>query len=548
MPIPAASSGFACTAAFDPADPSIMDQVSTSPGGALTRIRSLVLGLKGWRRLALAFGFGVLATGALPPAHAVILLVPAFSGLVWQIEGGPGPRSAFAVGWWFGLGYFAAGLYWVSFALLTFPDRFGWMAPLAVFGLSGLLALFPAGAALSSRLAGLGGAGGILVFAAVWTAFEWLRGWVLTGFPWNLVGSVWTFSDGMIQGAAVAGVHGLGLLTVAAAAMPAVLLAGGKGGGRAVLAAFAALAAVWGAGQWRLAGADGAMVPDVRLRLVQPNIDQKLKWHPDLRAAHVAEQLRMSVRPGKGAPPTHVIWAETAVPYYLSNSPEIRAAIGEATPKGGLTITGALRSGPGGRVWNSLFAIDEGGRVTGTYDKFHLVPFGEYVPFRRFLGFAKVTEGGRDFSPGAGLVTMELKGLPPAGPLICYEVIFPGSVAAPDNRPGWLLNITNDAWYGLTAGPYQHFAAARLRAVEEGLPVVRVANNGISGVVDAYGRVLASLGLGVKGTLDSGLPTDLEGPTLYARFGDWTLLVLVLAVAGCGFLLSGRAPAHANRR
>ena len=393
---------------------------------------------------------------------------------------------------------FRRRLYWVFYALLTFPDRFGWMVPFAVFGLAGLLALFPAGTALGCRRAGLGGAGGILVFAAVWTAFEWLRGWVLTGFPWNLVGSAWMLSDGMIQGTAVAGVHGLGLLTVAAAAMPAVLAAGGKGGARAVLAAFAALAVVWGAGQWRLAGADGAMVPDVRLRLVQPNIDQKLKWLPELRAAHVAEQLRMSVRPGGGPPPTHVIWAETAVPFYLSNSPDIRAAIGEATPKGGLTITGALRSEPGGRVWNSLFAIDEGGGVRGIYDKVHLVPFGEYVPFRRFLDFAKVTQGGRDFSAGTGLATLELKGLPPVGPLICYEIIFPGNVTVPDRRPGWLLNITNDAWYGLTAGPYQHFAAARLRAVEEGLPVVRVANNGISGVVDAYGRVLARLGLGAR--------------------------------------------------
>ena len=512
-----------------------------SPGGALMRLYSMVIDLTGWRRHALSFGLGALATGALPPAHAVIVLVPAFSGLAWLIGGSTGPRAAFAAGWWFGVGYFAAGLYWISYALLTFPDRFGWMVPFAVFGLAGLLALFPAGAALVSRRAGLGHGGGILIFAAVWTAFEWLRGWVLTGFPWNLVGSAWTFSDGMIQGAAVGGVHGLGLLTVAAAAIPAVLATGGKEGRLAVLAAAAALAVVWGAGQWRLAGAEVAMVPDVLLRLVQPNIDQKLKWHPDLRAAHVAEQLRMSVRPSGGAAPTHVIWAETAVPFYLSNRPEIRAAIGEATPKGGLTITGALRTGPSGRVWNSLFAIDDGGGVRGTYDKFHLVPFGEYVPFRRFLDVAKVTEGGRDFSVGAGLGTMELKGLPPVGPLICYEIIFSGQVADREARPGWLLNITNDAWYGLTAGPYQHFAAARMRAVEEGLPVVRVANNGISGVVDAYGRVLGRLGLGAKGTLDSELPKSLAVPTPYARFGDWILLGALIAVIGGGFLFSARA-------
>ncbi len=516
-------------------------------GSAMRRLNDRVAAVRGWRRLALAAGLGVLAAGALPPLHLLVLLVPAFTGLVWLIGSGRSRRSAFAAGWWFGFGHFAAGIYWIAFALLTFPEKFGWMVPFAVLGLSALLALFPAGAALIARPAWGRGAGGILVFAAAWTAFEWIRGWAFTGFPWNLIGTSWTISDSMIQLAALAGVYGLSLLGVTAAAMPAVLgERGGDGKSRPaallpVLAAFAVLAVVWGGGWLRLAGAGDAVVADVRLRLVQPNIDQRLKWVPDLRLRHVADQLAMSTRPAEAAP-THVIWAETAVPYYLANKPKLLDIIAKSVPPGGLTIVGAPRTTPRPeeprRVWNSLHAVDSKARVVGTYDKFHLVPFGEYVPFRKILKFSKITAGGTGFSPGPGPRTLRLPGLPPVSPLICYEVIFPGQVADRRDRPGWLLNITNDGWYGQTSGPYQHFAAARLRAVEEGLPLVRVANTGISAVVDAYGRTRAYLGLGRAGILDSPLPVRLEEATPYARLGDWIVLALLAATAGAGFAMS----------
>ena len=516
--------------------------------GGLGRLQKRIAAVSGWRRFALAAGLGALATAALPPVHLVVLLVPAFVGLVWLIDASPRPRTAFAAGWWFGFGHFTAGLYWIAFALLTKPERFGWMVPFAVFGLSALIALFPAGAALLTRAVRGAGPGRILVFGAAWTALEWVRGWAFTGFPWNLIGTAWVFSDGMIQLAAVTGVYGLSLLSVVVAAMPAVLTDGGAWAGRKavpVAAAFIVLGVVWGGGLVRLAGAGNAVVPDVRLRLVQPNIDQRLKWRPELRQQHVLRQVRMSTAAAgatqdKGAP-THVIWAETAAPLFLGSDPAALGVIGGAVPSGGLIITGTIRRTPPGekpfRIWNSLQAVDGRARVVATYDKFHLVPFGEYVPFRGLLSFAKVTAGQVDFSRGPGVRTLRLPGLPPVSPLICYEVIFPGRVVDRQDRPGWLLNITNDGWYGRSSGPYQHFAAARLRAVEEGLPLVRVAGTGISAVVDAYGRTVARLGLGRAGVIDSDLPAPLAGATPYGRLGDRIVLLILIVVAGTGYVL-----------
>ena len=516
--------------------------------GIWARTKDRVIAASGWRRLALAAGLGLLAAAALPPVHAIVLLVPAFVGLLWLIDGSRGWRGAFVVGWWFGFGHFAAGLYWIAHALLVDAQKFGWMVPFAVGGLAAVVALFPAVAALLVRASGARGAGRVLVLGATWTALEWLRGWIFTGFPWNLMGTVWAVSEPMMQLAAVCGVYGLSLLSVTVAAMPAVLADGAVVERRALGAAVAAAAVLgvaWVGGAARLALAPGGEVADVRLRLVQPAIDQKLKWRPKLRLSHVKRQLDMSSALPSGAAaqsPTHVIWAETAVPFNLASEPELLKALGAAVPAGGLLIAGAprltRREGAAARIWNSLHAVDERAAIVGTYDKFHLVPFGEYVPFRGLLDVSKLVPGRMDFSPGPGPVTLRLPGLPPFSPLICYEAIFPGRVLNKEDRPAWLLNITNDAWFGMSSGPYQHFAAARFRAVEEGLPLVRVANTGISAVVDAHGRIVAKLGLGVTGVLDSPLPVALEGITPYGLFGDWMVAALLLAAAGSGVLLS----------
>jgi apolipoprotein N-acyltransferase len=275
------------------------------------------------------------------------------------------------------------------------------------------------------------------------------------------------------------------------------------------------------------------------LRLVQPNIDQTSKWEAERRRRNIVDQMTMSVGNPKDDI-THIIWSETAITYSLANDSALRRALARIVPPGGLLLSGAMRrSGNGGqmRIWNSLHALNPSGQIRGTYDKFHLVPFGEYVPFRSLFSFSKLTQGRTDFSSGPGLRTLELLGLPPVGPLICYEVIFPGRVTEPGKRPAWLLNVTNDAWFGTSSGPYQHFASVRLRTVEEGLPAVRVANTGISAVIDSYGRVLDRLGLNRAGVIDSPLPRPAEVRTLYSRIGNWVIPILIAIFATPAFVL-----------
>jgi apolipoprotein N-acyltransferase len=294
-------------------------------------------------------------------------------------------------------------------------------------------------------------------------------------------------------------------------------------------------AGLWAGGAVRLSGEPtGASVEGVVLRLVQGNVAQKDKWRPELGPAHMREYLKMSTArdatvrsDGLAAnrKPSHVIWPETSIPYFLNEQPQLVRDLSVAAPVGGTLIAGAPRIERGERLrlYNSLYAIAAGAGIVATYDKAHLVPFGEYVPFKEFLPLLPVVETFQGFDPGPGPRTLKLPGLPAISPLICYEVVFPGEVAVRDAAvspmPRFLLNLTNDAWYGHSSGPYQHFAIARFRAVEEGLPMVRVANNGISGVVDAHGRVIAMLGMEVKGTIDSILPPSLSELTLFAKFG-----------------------------
>ncbi|HER26075.1 MAG TPA: apolipoprotein N-acyltransferase [Rhodospirillales bacterium] len=306
------------------------------------------------------------------------------------------------------------------------------------------------------------------------------------------------------------------------------------------------LAGLWGIGLARLGAAPALgqnTVPGVVLRLVQPNIAQQDKWKPGLRVGNLKDQIAMSMAPAPGPSPTHVIWSETAATYYLSADYPVRRAIAQAVPKGGLILTGAPRITTAGekplKIWNSLYALDDRGDIVGTYDKSHLVPFGEYMPLRNITGLDKIVGKGTDFSPGPGVRTLRLPGLPPVSPLICYEVIFPGNVVDPEDRPEWMLNITNDAWYGTSTGPYQHFDAARFRAVEQGLPLVRVANTGISGVIDSYGRVVKQLNLGQKGSLDSALPKALTA-TVFSRYGNVLALLLMVATGVLGMVMGRR--------
>jgi apolipoprotein N-acyltransferase len=271
-------------------------------------------------------------------------------------------------------------------------------------------------------------------------------------------------------------------------------------------------------------------VTEIWLRMVQPSIPQTMKWEPGTAESNLRRLLDLS-NASSPRPIAAIIWPEAATPFLLERDATVRRKIGSVVPEQGYLITGALRGNPPPgavvQIWNSIEALNADGDVVARYDKTHLVPFGEYIPLRDVLPFKKITPGAIDLSAGQGPHTISLPQLPPFAAAICYEAIFPGAIVNEQERPDWILNLTNDAWYGRSSGPFQHLASVRTRAVEEGLPIVRVANNGISAVIDAVGRVRVRINLDTIGYADVVLPAPGE-PTLYSRAGDWGLLVLLL--------------------
>ncbi len=425
----------------------------------------------------------------------------------WRCWAAQSWRRAFWIGFAWGWGFFVAGLYWITDAILTDVAQFWWLVPIAVPALALPLAVFVAGpAVLAWRVRA--GWPRVLVFAGAWVLFEMLRGWVFTGFPWNLLGTVWAFGALPIQAAAWVGVHGLSLATVIIAATPLL-------GRRAMLGGAAALAGFALFGLVRLWPAEPPPQP-VGLLIVQGNVAQEVKWREDQRIPILRRYIEARAKPRwprcgscRRTETLVVIWPETAVPFLVADDPEVRQLIAGALPQRAILLTGTVRAeyGPDRRlrrVFNSLVAIDPAGEVRGIADKIHLVPFGEYMPLSGLLPI-RLVQGGMDFTPGGELQPMRVDGVPSFGTLICYEVIFPAAVV-PRERPEWLVNVTNDAWFGISAGPWQHLAAARLRAVEEGLPLARAAQTGISAVFDARGREVARTGLGETGVLMAPLP------------------------------------------
>lgn len=520
----------------------------------LARVAAAMAGLATRPRLAAALLAGAVAALALPPVYLLPALVAAFVALAWLLDGAMVAarphRAAFALGWCFGFGHFIAGLYWIANALLVDAERFGWLAPFAVGGLSAYFALYPALAVCAASYA-RPGLPRLLALAAAWTLAEMLRGIALTGFPWNPLGSVLALHPALIQGAAFGGVFALSLIVVLSAALPATAAgancraASARGRWMPSMIAAGLFVVLFAGGAMRLADVSDTPRPDApRIRIVQGAIAQQMKWQPELVRQNFGLYLRLSRGTqadgaGNDPAPAVVIWPETAVPAVYDGSPEFVRAIAQAAAPGGIVITGVVRrdgaqaTGRGGAIWNSVIAVDGQGRVLAQYDKHHLVPFGEYVPFARFNPLPKLTEGRIDFSAGPGPMTLVLPGLPPLSPLICYEAIFPGQVTpGTGRRAGLLLNVTNDAWFGAASGPYQHLVAARLRAVEEGLPLLRAANTGISAVIDAHGRVRQSLGLGRRGVIDAPLPPALSGVTIFSRSGNLPIAVFCLLLLG----------------
>jgi len=511
----------------------------------LTAIAYPVVLAWGWRRRLIAFGAGILSALAMAPYDLWPVLAVTLPVLVWLIDGAgsgsAGLRSAFGAGWWFGFGYFVAGLYWTGMALLVEADQFAWALPLAVFALPAGLALFTGLGALFARLLWIPGPLRILAFATGLTAAEWLRGHVLTGFPWNSFGQSLTATPALAQTASLVGLWGLTAIALFALASPATLADPPETTRRPWLLptiSVLLLAAMAAFGIVRLATTHVGTVEGVQLRIMQPNLPQDEKFRPS--AKQKVMQLYATLSERASGPErtglrdvTHLFWPESAFPFFLEREPDALATIADLLPRGVVLITGAARveeaknAGEPPRVYNSIRVIGDDGGILATYDKVHLVPFGEFLPLQSYLermGLEQLTRVRGGFTPGVSRRALAIPQLPPASPNICYEAIFPGSVTPDGSRPEWLLNVTNDAWFGDTPGPYQHFAQARLRAIEEGLPLVRVANNGISAVVDPVGRIVRMLPLGVEGIIDSELPRPLP-PTLYARVGDLPMIV-----------------------
>jgi apolipoprotein N-acyltransferase len=504
----------------------------------------------GWKRALIALVAGAASVLAMAPFNAWPILFLTFPVMVWLIDGAGAGRmrgmpAAAMAGWWFGLGYFVPGLYWIGYAFLVDAPTFAWLLPFAILGLPAYLALFTAFGFALARLVWTSDASRVLALAASLTIAEWLRGHMLSGFPWNAFGYALTEPLALAQTASLIGLWGLTFLSVAIFASPAVLIDGAARGRRPWLAPALALLLLVAMGIYggvRLALQPTRQVAGVKLRIMQPNLPQDARFNYSAKAEVMQKYLTLSDR-ATGPQSTGVrdvnilIWPESAFPFFLTREADAMAQIADLLPKGTVLITGAVRAPdapPGARItraYNSIYVIDHDGSVLSVYDKLHLVPFGEYLPFQDLmekLGFEQLTKVSGGFIAGLRRKPMDVPGAPRMLPLICYEAVFPGDVAARDERPGWIVNLTNDGWFGISTGPYQHLQQARLRAIEEGLPLVRAANTGVSAVIDPLGRIVARLGLGTEGVLDSGLPPAIP-PTIYARLGDIPAAVLVAA-------------------
>lgn len=531
----------------------------------LQTLRQRLRALTGWRRATFLTVAGLLSVLAFAPFFLWPILFFTLPVLVWAITTAPGDpvsraalQRAFLDGWWFGFGYFFAGLFWVGEAFLVEAEVFGWLLPFAVTLLPAGLALFFGSAAAITRALWRPGIAGLLIMAVVFAGTEWLRGHILTGFPWNVLGYALTASDALMQTAGLVGIYGLTLWTILIFAAPLVLVADADAQtpwlkafapGVAIAVLPLAMFALYG---WSVLSSAAPLPADApRVRIVQPSVPQREKWLPAKQGEIFRLHLDLTRRNAAGAEDDFsgialVVWPEAAMPFRPLEHPEALTAIADLLPDAGpMLLSGGLRVEKSGTpeaptldAYNSLMAIDAAGKPVAIYDKIHLVPFGEYLPFQPVLeavGLQQLTKLRGGFASGpAPRPLLNLPGLPPIVGLICYEAIFPAAVVQGPVRPGLIVNITNDGWFGNTTGPRQHLHQSRVRAVEEGLPFIRAANNGISAMIDPQGRITASLDLNVRGVIDPQIPPAIPPPP-YARWGD----MLFLLNAGLFLVLAG---------
>ncbi|MEO0542292.1 MAG: apolipoprotein N-acyltransferase [Pseudomonadota bacterium] len=505
--------------------------------------------LTGWRRWLLAFFAGGLFSFAQAPFHLFVLGFIAFPLLIWLLDGviareghaSNGTKQAAGIGWWFGFGYFTFGLWWISNALLVEAPEFAWFIPIAVLGLPALLAVFYALGCALAWIIWSDNIGRLASLAAALGLAEWLRSFILTGFPWNAIGYAAMPVPLAMQSVVLVGLFGMSALAVALFSLPAVFATGRWVGiVSGLLLGTIIVTGHVGFGYWRIhLTATPQVSATLNIRIVQPALDQADKVEQSNPTEQFEDLLALSSLSSDAPIPDIIIWPETAVPFLLTRQPAALAAIGDMLQAGQTLMTGAVREEPSGgdaeekaRFFNSIVVIDDLGIIQGAADKVHLVPFGEYLPFARFFdqfGLRAIAQADRGYSAAATRRSLEVNGLK-VTPLVCYEAIFPDDFGADD----LILNVTNDAWFGPTPGPYQHMHQARLRAVESGVPLVRVANNGISGVFDPFGRAISWVPYGQRGAVDVAVPiSNIRTSYGFQQNYNYWLIIAFLVAIGC---------------
>ena len=559
----------------------------------MQRLRSIIVNIQnltGWKAHTIAILVGAASVLSFGPIFAWGIMFLTFPLFILLIDGAIAQcgdakpfvkaKKAGLIGWSFGFGYFFASLFWIGEAFLVEADKFAWALPFAISLLPAGLAVYFGLATAAASILWRPGMIRVAVLALTVTVTECARGWLFTGFPWNLIGYTITANDGTMQWASIFGAYGLTPIAILIFACPLAFIdnianqpatdksavrSSGESADKSLRQSnglrpwpslaypAVAISLLLGGMAWgymRLASTQLADVDGVMLRLVQPNTPQKDKWNPVKRNQVFKQLLDTTVKqsgPGdtglEGV--THVIWPESSFPFLVRRSPEALEAIANMLPEKTTLIAGALRmddaTGPGTagdapiarKIYNSMLAIDTNGKIISIYDKLHLVPFGEYLPFQNILeaiGLEQLTRLKGGLAKGQGQRIMAVPGLPALSPLICYEIIFPNHVVSSDRNQKWMLNLTNDAWFGPTSGPYQHLHQARIRAIEEGLPVVRVANTGISAIIDPLGRILNQLPLMIGGAINAKLPVALPR-TAYTTLRKLMVLIELIILS-----------------
>ncbi|AEQ53539.1 apolipoprotein N-acyltransferase [Pelagibacterium halotolerans] len=522
----------------------------------MTALAEFAMLAHGWRRILMLVVAGALAGLSAPPAFFLVALFIAMPVLVWALDGAerqPSIRAAilgpaFQVGLAFGFGYFLVTLHWIGAAFLVDGE---WLLvvvmPFAVAGLALILALFWGLGTALAHLFWSTGPARIFALATALTLAELARGYLFTGFPFDLLGYALTANLEMMQATSLIGVYGLTFVAVLISATPALVWPAAERSLMArtlpLFAAFGLLAAQIGWGNYRLAETQTEPFEDVVLRIVQPVIPQDIKWQTFAREETVTRLLDLSTMRTNAEDQglddvTHLIWPEAAIPFFLSDEPELLARIARTLPDDIWLLTGAPRQPygangeilPGAKPFNSVLAFNGAGEVVTSYDKTHLVPFGEYLPFGDFwsqFGITQFVEGSQGWAAGGERRLLQLPGSPAILPLVCYEIVFPGSLGDPVADAGFILVVTNDAWFDGSIGLAQHFHHARVRAVEEGKSVVRAANSGISAIVDPLGHIDVTLAEGMVGAI-KGTPAQPLAPTVFARYRHWPLVAMLI--------------------